>query len=464
MAKRILFLTGPCGRDIWMWKIYQEMNKRERLEPHFIAMRQKDIDLLTSKGIKTEQITAIFSLVKGPKPDEDYLRKCEEKYSINIWDFWNINLARDKKRAKISREEVLSYFQIAFYNIEKIIKNFKPDYYICYGVAGYSTALFTEVLRQNKVNVMELASAIIPNRVTFLEDLSNIWPSLSQSYEEIRKKGLTQEEEKQAKQFIEDFRNRPKKPDCAKKFSEPFKNKIQRYTNYTKQVLRYRQLPSNLRFVFWPIIQKFYDSIGIFEKPKSNEGYVLFPLHFQPEATTLIYGKWYVDQAALIENLSKSIPVTYKLYVKEHPFGYGNRDLSFYKRIKRLPNVRLIGPHENTFELIKNCSLLATITGTAGWEALLFQKPVITFGDIFYNICEETKKVEKIEELPKIIRGRLDKKINYMTLVEFVGAMFKCSYTGLARLPSDCNDYSLEEENIKLLVKGIVDYINKKEN
>ena len=99
--------------------------------------------------------------------------------------------------------------------------------------------------------------------------------------------------------------------------------------------------------------------------------------------------------------------------------------------------------------MIKGCSLLATITGTLGGEAMFFQIPTITFGNIFYNVCEETIKVATIEHLPQIIRKNIDRKIRYEKVVEFVAAMFRCSYEGLARLPVDCNNHSLEEQNIK---------------
>jgi len=463
VVKKIVFLGGPCGREVWMWNLYLELKKTEEIEPHFIALRQKDVDFFNGKGVFDDKITKIFSLKSQFEPDEDYLRECERKYEINIWDFWNITLARDKKRQKLDRKEVLSYFQSSFKQVEKIIDEFKPDIYLYYGVAGYDTALFNEVFRQKEVRVLEYVAAIMPNRFTFSEDLSNHWRSLIHEYEEIKKDGLIENERREAEKFIEGFRNKPKVPDCARVYREGFGNKLNRYKNYAKQVLKYRELPSNMRFVVWPVIQKYYDVFGYFEKYDESKGekIVLFPLHFQPEATTLIYGKWYVDQVNLIGNIVKALPLGYTLYVKEHPFGYGNRNPDFYKRIKALPNVRLISPRENNFGLIHKCSLLVTITGTSGWEALLLGKKVVTFGNIFFNICSETERIENIENLPAIVRNSLDKRIDDEELIIFVAALQKCSYPGLARLPSDCRDSCLEEDNMQLLAKGFFDYLEK---
>ena len=333
MIKRVLFLTGPCGRDIWMWKIFQELKRREDVKAHFIATRQKDVDFLKEQGVPNENVTSIFSFEADKFLDKEYLRKCEEKYKLNIWDFWSLPLARNKKRRKIPQEEVLGYFQNAFRKIEKVIEDFKPEYYLSYGTAGYDAMVFKNVLGKHAVHVMEMTPGFIGGRFSYMRKASNVWDFLGESYEKIKKRGLSTEQEIKVEELITQLRNKNKKPDCVKRYKEPISKKARKYGGYVAQFMRYRQLPPSLRFVFWPIIQKTYDHLGIFEKPVEGEKFALFPLHYMPEASTLIYGKWYVDQAQLIENIAKTLPVSHQLYVKEHPFGYGNRSLDFYKRI-----------------------------------------------------------------------------------------------------------------------------------
>ncbi len=464
MTKRVLFIAGPCGLDVWMWEVFRRWSRDEEIIPHFIATQEKNKDFLLSKGIESKNITTIIPFQNGPTPDLKYLRSCEQKYELNIWDSWSVSSVRNKKRAKLKPEEVLSYFQEVFEKVESIVETVKPEYYVCYAPAGYHSIVIHHVLLKHKVPILEFVAAMLPNRFTFAENLSNIWPTLVNSYHQVKEEGMTGKEKEIAQEYIEDFRNRPNKPDCAKVYKEPLMNKIKRVTSYGSQLIRYRKLPPDLRFFFWPVIQKVYDHIGIFEKPREGEKYVFFPLHFQPESTTLISGKWYVDQATLIENISKAVPISHMLYIKEHPFGYGNRNLGFYRRIKKLPNVRLLSPHEDNFQLIKNCSLLMTITGTSGWEALLFQIPAVTFGNIFYNICEETIPVERINDLPEIIKNNLDRKANKEVIIAFTAALYRCGYEGLTRLPSDCNDHSLKTENISLLVEGIKKHISLLKN
>src|SRR3989344_1875451 len=436
---KILYSLGSCGRDRWFWKIHQELSRSADICPHFIASSKENVNYLLSVGVKKEDISEIFASTRKSKPNVEFLHSCEKEYGFNIWDTWSVTAPRSKKRSKLRADKIMSSVQYIIEEMEKIIHSFQPDYHINYGPSGYTHIIFFKMLQKYHVKIIELAPAVIPKRFVISEDLSNIWPSLIKAYIDIKKNGLPEKEKLHAEKFIQNFQKSPKRPDCAQTFKEQIKQKVERLLSHGRTLLKN---PSGARYwlresISWPIKQKIFDYGGIFEKSVNGEKYVFFPLHFQPEATTLIHGKWYVDQGALLENISKSIPITHKLYVKEHPYGYGTRTFSFYRRIKMLPNVRLISPHANNFELIKKCSLLTTITGTAGWEALLFEKPVITFGNIFYNLFEETKKIREIEELPMIIEEQFDKKIDYNKLIEFVAAMFKCSYPGLAKLPSE---------------------------
>ena len=128
------------------------------------------------------------------------------------------------------------------------------------------------------------------------------------------------------------------------------------------------------------------DMRRIFEKPVAGENYVLYPLHFQPGATTLVQAPLYVDQLALLRDMAASLPVGYRLYVKEHVSSRGRRPIEFYEGIRAIPAARLLRPDEDTWTLIRDARVVAVITGTVGWEGLLFDKPIVTFGDVFLNL------------------------------------------------------------------------------
>ena len=79
-----------------------------------------------------------------------------------------------------------------------------------------------------------------------------------------------------------------------------------------------------------------------------------------------------------------------------------------YKELKKIPNVKLINPSEISFNLTKAAKIIITINGTAGWEGVLLKKPVITFGNLFFNKLPMVKKCEAIGDLPYLMKEQLE--------------------------------------------------------
>lgn len=113
--------------------------------------------------------------------------------------------------------------------------------------------------------------------------------------------------------------------------------------------------------------------------------FVYFPLHLEPEATTSEFGGAYKDQIDAIEAMSAALPENWILVLKENPkqtFFY--RSPEFHARIAANPHIQWAAPTENSIALIERCRFVATITGTAGYEAIARGKPVVHFGNAWY--------------------------------------------------------------------------------
>jgi hypothetical protein len=123
-----------------------------------------------------------------------------------------------------------------------------------------------------------------------------------------------------------------------------------------------------------------------YDDPVVGERYVYFPLHLQPEMTTDTLGGVYADQLLAVEEMLRRLPENVYIYVKENPkqTQYA-REESFFNRLKAIPRVKYLPIHTNSFDLIRDSEAVATITGTAGWEALQMGKPVICFGNAWYR-------------------------------------------------------------------------------
>ena len=130
-----------------------------------------------------------------------------------------------------------------------------------------------------------------------------------------------------------------------------------------------------------------------------------------------------MNQLEFINNLAKSIPIDYKLFVKEHPMiskWFSGRPIEYYENILRLPNVELIHPTVSGTTLIKNSSLVVTIAGTTGLEAAFYGIPSIVCSDLIYSSLSSIFQLHSLNDLPKLIRTALNKTIDSKELERFV--------------------------------------------
>ena len=134
--------------------------------------------------------------------------------------------------------------------------------------------------------------------------------------------------------------------------------------------------------------------------------YAYYPLHVEPEIALSLFGREHLNQIELIRNIAKSMPVTWKLVVKDHPAGVGRRNVRYYKKLLEIPNVVLVNHWANSDHIIDNAKLVLTVSGFSGFEAVLKRKPVITFGTTFYNILpgQMVQNIRHLGELSLVVK------------------------------------------------------------
>jgi len=195
---------------------------------------------------------------------------------------------------------------------------------------------------------------------------------------------------------------------------------------------------------------------NIFENFDVDEKFFFFPLHFQPEASTSVWATYYCDQLNAIKNIAFTLPFPYKLVVKEHPVAVGTRSISFYKKLKAIPNVILISPYENMENAIKKSLGVITLTGNAGLEAALSGKIVYVLGNAFYSYHPLCRRLKGFEELKNRIEDDLNLKKDVKNLRDinnrFVTSYFRNTIEGniiSTSVGKDINDYKLIYQNLK---------------
>jgi hypothetical protein len=170
-----------------------------------------------------------------------------------------------------------------------------------------------------------------------------------------------------------------------------------------------------------------------FDEPKANETYWFYPLHLEPEAVVLYQAHGiYNNQVKLIENIAAQLPAGHYLYVKDHPHDLGYRAAVDYARLNAVPNIRLLRASIPGKSIIRDAYGVITITGTAGFEAMLMAKPVIVFGRTFYSQGPGVIHVRNIRDLRDALTNlQANNAIDDQGLIEFLDAYFSSLHPGM---------------------------------
>ncbi|MCR4792057.1 MAG: hypothetical protein K5871_04865 [Lachnospiraceae bacterium] len=184
---------------------------------------------------------------------------------------------------------------------------------------------------------------------------------------------------------------------------------------------------SSVKLFWWTIdIEKkkryLYKNNKYFEPPVKGEKYYYMPLHLIPESSSLGGAPYYINELAVIEAVSKSLPLGYYLYVKEHQSMLGERNFRFYEQVKKLPNVRLmqINYYEDPKPWIVNSEGVITLTGTSGYEAVMLGKPAFIFGDVVYSMINGVTRVKSFEDLPELFATKIDYELNIKSCAAYI--------------------------------------------
>ena len=366
------------------------------------------------------------------KIDVEYLNSFEEKYNINLWLLaLNERLFNENNEFyKFSREEILSILEDECKLFEKILE-IKPKFLITSDTTFHHHELFYQMCRSMDMKTIVLNrtvfgdKCILSEKVHVLDDNRNLdeLETSNRSFDEIQKYWKKFELRKRVVHQSDSLR----KSQVAKiKAASDF---LISQNNITKNNYGYygHTKPKALVNYFVGIQKKNFRS-NFIDKNLSyviddSVPFVYFPLHQTPERTLLIGSPFNTNQIEIIKHISKSLPIGYKLCVKEHPTQVLRewRKTSFYKEILSIPNVQFLHYSVKTEDVLKKCSLVITINGAVGLEAAIFKKPSIIFSDFSYSMLPSVHRLKSIYELPDAIRSSLRKKVNANDVDKYLG-------------------------------------------
>lgn len=194
------------------------------------------------------------------------------------------------------------------------------------------------------------------------------------------------------------------------------------------------------------------------QKPDWSKKFIYVPLQVSPESSTSPQGNVFVDQILMLETLSAALPEDWLIYAKEHPIQWPRFGLEFsrykyrgyYQQISKIKNVRIVPMGTSSYVLNDKSQAVATITGAAGWEAVLWQKPAMIFGYPWYLDCPEIFRVSDVEScqqaLQKIASGF---KPNRQNLINYLKALEQSAIRGYNADSAGFGSQISKEENMK---------------
>jgi len=355
------------------------------------------------------------------KPDLEYLSNFEKKYNIDLWKL-TINerhFYKYNKFYKFTTNHILKILEQECKLFESILDEIKPDYLFINEPPFHYQKLFVELCKAKKIIVLSLhiskyktSMIIVENNKTFdfPKNLDSIKP------EELSEDRLDDDYNKGSKKWGEDRTYSLSNKLKALKdyiFISDSKNVQTNFTYYGRK--KYKVILETIALSFRRRKRYNYLKNNSERTVNLDTPFVYFPLGIDDDVALLHNAPFFTDQVEVVKHVAKSVPIDYKVYVKDHIHGHfrGWRDIKQYEEIKNIQNVNLIHPSFSSRKLIKNCKIVISVnSGGSTVEAAYENKPAITFTEQPINIIPTVYKVESLTKLHQLIKKALKTPIN----------------------------------------------------
>ena len=114
------------------------------------------------------------------------------------------------------------------------------------------------------------------------------------------------------------------------------------------------------------------------------DAYVFFPLQVHDDTQIYYHSPHFNSVQQALARVAEAMPNDIPLAIKPHPVDMARYGLDVYRACLR-PHDIIVPVEENIYRLIRGARGIITINSAAGFEALVFHKPVLALGDAFYG-------------------------------------------------------------------------------
>jgi len=381
-----------------------------------------------------------YIVKKNLKPDLKFLSNFEKKYDLNLWQmvlnerlFYLHNYYYN-----FSSDEILSILEQECKLFENILETIKPDFFITKETALHHQHLFYELCKKNNIRVLMLTHAKVGSKFLISEKMHKI-----DNMEKLENINFSNRDFPDLQKYLRSDDNTKNLIAYSHKRENFNLQKIKGFlqflfhsnTNIKTNFLYYgrikpKVLSKEILLRLESFRRKQFIDKNLLLKINEDEPFILFTLNQEPERSLLIAAPFLTNQIETVRHIAKSLPIDYKLYVKEH-FSQSLREwrpIHKYKQIISIPNVKLFHPFASAIELIKKSSLVITVSGTASLEAAFYGKPSIVFTEMGFSFLPSIFKINSLDELPKTIRTALKHKVDPIEIDKYVTLIDKNSF------------------------------------
>ncbi|MDB4027195.1 hypothetical protein N9505_07390 [Candidatus Thioglobus sp.] len=464
----------------------------------------KDVHIFDMGSVAENYIRSLKAVKKNL--DWEYIKKIENSYtafsSLNeqlLTEMTLLPYYHDRKYYEyIDYNKILLYVQLYYQYIEELFKNNKPDVILDTDVDFFGRSVLLEISNKYNVPYISIDHARIDGYVlptTSLVKKRN--KQISYLFDKYVIDSSIMKDKNVSEMYDQTKRDVGDVPEIFKEMYVNHQFSIYsmmrqaaistivsiRYFSLKKIKLNILQGISSpisssvfrsYQFMYMYYIRRFYlEYSNLFDKKDlTTVNYIYVPLHVIPESSTTVLSPYYINETFIIESLSKSVRPDQYILVKEHWSMIGYRPISYYKKIKRLPNVILIDPGGQYLpkDYIKNSDLVVTISGSAAMEASIMGVNSLVFSDVIYGMLSSVRKIHIDSNLRKIVAKHVAHKMPEQELYAYIKILLKYGrkvrIKNLLMPPARVNKVEKEQDTKNLLdvfVNGIKLYEKNKD-
>ena len=411
------------------------------------------------------------------KPNLDWLKNFEKKYDIDLLELGSNDriLNHYNEYYNFSKNQILSILEQECRLFEKILDEVKPHFFITSETALQPHHLFYKLCQKQGIKILMLNHANWNTLCYISEERHKLDNQHSLSIENSKKYTFYElqkilERSNIAKHHTKFHKQIKKSKSSIVKaafellFLSKNSNLKTHYTYYGRTKLRV--LSKELMSLTEKRKRESFINKNLLRFESKTKPFIYLPLHQEPERSLLIAAPRFSDQIETIRQVAKNLPSGFELYVKEHPTqgpARNWRDISFYKQIINIANVKLFHPSTDSTSLMKNSELVISVGGTSCFEAGFFGKPSITFADLGYSLIPSVKKLNSYDELRDAIKQCIKTNVEpnyikkYVDLIEessfdFDILDFQIKYLNQFYFSGNLVDVSIDEKQMELFL------------